>query len=122
RVVSGALRDQDVVGFHREGASVEIAVLHVRQGKLLGRRTFSFTGQEFPDEEIVSSFVSLYYDLGSYVPDEVLLPCPIEDAETKAEWLREKRSGSGQKGRSRVVEVLAPQRGARAKLVELATK
>ena len=121
-VVSEAQRDQDVFGFFREGASVEIAVLHVRLGKLLGRRTFSFGGQEFPDEEIVSSFVSLYYDLGSYIPDEVLLPCSIEDAETKSEWLRERRGSSGQKGRVRAVEVLCPQRGPRAKLLELAVK
>jgi excinuclease ABC subunit C len=65
RVVSEEPSDQDVIGYYREGANVEIAVLHVRQGKLLGRRTFSLGGQEFPDEEIVSSFVSLYYDLGS---------------------------------------------------------
>ena len=61
----------------RDADVLEIAVLHVRQGKLLGRRTFSFGGQEFPDEEIVGSFVSLYYDLGSYIPDEVLLQKPI---------------------------------------------
>ncbi len=116
RVVSDELRDQDVIGFHREGTAVEIAVLHVRGGKLLGRRTFHFGGQEFPDEEIVSSFVSLYYDLGSYIPDEVLLPLAIEDAAVKAEWLRERRGGK------RAVDVLVPQRGPRAKLVELAHK
>jgi excinuclease ABC subunit C len=115
RVVSEEQRDQDVIGFHREGAAVEIAVLHVRGGKLLGRRTFSFGSQEFPDEEIVSSFVSLYYDLGSYIPDEVLLPLAIEDHATKSEWLRERRGG-------KKVEVLAPQRGARAKLLVLAQK
>jgi len=115
RVVSDELRDQDVVGFHREGAAVEVAVLHVRGGKLLGRRTFHFGSQEFPDEEMVSSFVSLYYDLGSYVPDEVLLPIAIDDAAVKAEWLRERRGG-------RKVEILTPQRGPRAKLVELANK
>jgi excinuclease ABC subunit C len=115
RVVSEDLRDQDIIGYHREGTAVEIAVLHIRGGKLLGRRTFSFTGQEFPDDEIVSSFVSLYYDLGSFVPDEVLLPLAIEDSAAKAEWLRDRRG-------SRKVEVLVPQRGARARLVALATK
>jgi excinuclease ABC subunit C len=124
RVVAGDLRDQDVFGLHREGSAIEIAVLHIRQGKLLGRRTFHFTGQEFPDEETLSSFVSLYYDLGGYVPDEVLLPCSIEDADTKGEWLRERRAAQGQPGssRARAVAVLHPQRGPRAKLVELANK
>ncbi len=114
RVVSEERRDQDVMGFFREGTVVEIAVLHIRGGKLLGRRTFRFSGQEFPDEEIVSSFVSLYYDLGSYIPDEVLLPCPIEDRAVKEEWLRERRG--------QAVDVLVPRRGPRRQLVRLADK
>ncbi len=114
RVVSHDSRDQDIIGMYREGPAVEIVVLSVRNGKLLGRRGFSLGGQELPTDEIVSSFVSLYYDLGSYVPDEVLLPCAIEDAEVKSLWLAEKR---GKK-----VEVRTPQRGAHRKLVELADK
>jgi excinuclease ABC subunit C len=115
RVVSSEMRDQDVLGIHREGPAVEVVVMSVRSGKLLGRRNFSFAGQEFPSEEVLSSFVSLYYDLGSLIPDEVLLPCAIEDAAVKSEWLTEKRG-------SRKVEVLTPQRGTRRKLVELAQK
>jgi excinuclease ABC subunit C len=114
RVVSADLRDQDVFGLHRQGPAVEIVVLHIRNGKLMGRRNFSFGGQEFPTEEVLSTFVSLYYDLGNYIPDEVLLPLEVEDAKTKGEWLSEKRS--------RKVEVLTPQRGPRNKLIELAEK
>ena len=43
-------------------------------GQLNGSRQFSFTNQEFPDAELLSSFVGLYYDLGAPPPDEVLLP------------------------------------------------
>jgi excinuclease ABC subunit C len=114
RVVSEDLRDQDVLGFYREGDRVEIAVLHVRLGKLLGHESFSFGDQEFPDDEILSSFVGLYYDFGTTIPDEVLLCCPIEDTQVKTEWLRERRG--------RKVEVLIPKRGERARLVELANK
>lgn len=114
RVVSAELRDQDVFGFYREGDAVEMVVLHIRNGKLMGRRGFSFKDQEFPSEEIVSSFVGLYYDLGNYVPDEVLVPLAIEDAAVKSEWLTEKRS--------KKVEVAQPQRGPRRALVELAQK
>ncbi|MSP61142.1 MAG: excinuclease ABC subunit UvrC [Myxococcales bacterium] len=125
RVVSEDQRDQDVIGYHRDGTAVEIAVLHIRGGKLLGRRTFSFSGQEFPDEEILSSFVSLYYDLGSFVPDEVLLPLEIEDRAVKEEWLRERRGqapATGRGGSQSKVEVLVPKRGPRAQLVTLATR
>ncbi len=117
RVVSTDFVDQDVFGFFRQGIALEIVVLSIRQGKMLGSRGFSFTGQEFPDAELLSSFVGLYYDLSVVPPDEVLLPFAIDDAELKAEWLAEKRTG-----RRRKVEICVPQRGDRRKLVELAQK
>ncbi len=117
RVVSTDFLDQDVFGFYRQGIALEIVVMSIRQGKMLGSRGFSFTGQEFPDAELLSSFVGLYYDLNVAPPDEVLLPLAIDDAELKAEWLADKRIG-----RRRKVEILVPQRGDRRKLVELAQK
>jgi len=120
RVVSTDFVDQDVIGYHREGIALELAVMSIRGGKLTGSRTFSFTGQEFPDAELISSFIGLYYDMGAAPPDEVLLPIEIEDAALKAEWLSERRAALP--GRKRKVEVLVPQRGDRRRLVELASK
>ena len=120
RVVSADFVDQDVVGYHRQGIALEVAVMSIRDGQLNGSRTFSFTNQEFPDAELLSSFVGLYYDMGAPPPDEVLLPVEIEDAALKGEWLSEKRAEMP--GRHRKVEVLTPQRGDRKKLVELANK
>lgn len=122
--VSAQFVDQDVFGYYREGDVLELAVLFVRQGRLLGRRSYRFTGQEFPDEESISSFVGLYYDRGAVIPDEVLLPVAIEDLSAKQEWLREKALSTPNRldgGRRKVVVVHA-QRGPRAKLVELANK
>jgi excinuclease ABC subunit C len=117
RVVSSDFVDQDVFGFFRQGIALEIIVLSIRQGKMLGSRGFSFTGQEFPDAELLSSFIGLYYDLSVIPPDEVLLPFAIDDADLKADWLADKRTG-----RRRKVEICVPQRGDRRKLVELAQK
>src|SRR3954463_10402792 len=47
RVVSTDFVDQDVLGFYRQGIALEIAVMSIRQGKMVGSRAFSFTGQEF---------------------------------------------------------------------------
>jgi excinuclease ABC subunit C len=114
RIVSDSFVDQDVVGFYRAGQAVEIMVLFVRQGKLVGNRGFSFGRQEFPDDEILSSFLGLFYDLQTSPPAEVLLPFAIPDAEVRGEWLAEKR---GKK-----CAVLVPQRGPRRALLELARK
>ena len=103
----------------------------MRNGKLLGRRNFSLKGQEFPDAEILSCFVSLYYELGTFIPDEVLLPEVVEDGEVKAEWLTEKRAGAPaaddasstntKPKTTRKVEMMVPQRGS-ARLIVLAQK
>jgi excinuclease ABC subunit C len=114
RVELSTFADQDVLGFLREGQAVEIVVLFVRQGKLVGNRAFSFGKQEFPNDEILSSFLGLFYDLQATPPAEVLLPFAIADAEVKAEWLTEKRT--------KKVDILVPQRGPRRALVELARK
>jgi excinuclease ABC subunit C len=114
-IVQEGFVDQDVFGMFREGVNVQAAVLFIRQGKLMGRRTFYLKDQEFPDEDVLSSFVQQYYALaGSIVPDEVIVPSAFESAGALAEWL------SGQ--RSRKVKVLSPVRGQRVKLLALATK
>ncbi|HVP62081.1 MAG TPA: excinuclease ABC subunit UvrC [Myxococcaceae bacterium] len=104
--------DQDVFGYHREADRLVVYVLYVRQGRLNGGQAFPFTGQEFPDEELLGSFVNLYYGEDNVLPDEVLLPLrPEGGLEPLAELLTEKRG--------RRVRVLVPQRGEKLRLVEM---
>src|SRR5205823_6420742 len=51
--------DQDVFGFYREADRMLIYALYVRNGRITGGQGFPFTGQEFPDEELLHSFVNL---------------------------------------------------------------
>jgi excinuclease ABC subunit C len=113
-VVSTDLTDQDVIGLHRDGDMVEVSILFMRQGKLLGRRQFLLKDQENTDEVVVRELILRYYELGTPVPDEVLLPHEVEDREVIAAWLGNQRGAR--------VEVLVPQRGPRRKLLELAEK
>src|SRR5262249_22619766 len=113
-VVTTETNDQDVLGLYRKDDVVEIVILFMRQGKLIGRRTWQLRDQEVPDADVVRDFVRRYYDMGSFVPDEVLLPIEIDDRELIADGLAEKVG--------RRVNVLVPQRGPRAKLVDLAEK
>lgn len=127
RIVSAQFLDQDIFGYFRQADVLEVAVLQIRQGKMLGRRSFRFTEQEFPDHESISAFVGLYYDASNAIPDEVLLPIDIEDLDAKQEWLRERRAEHGgtagsDASRRGKVEVLVPKRGPRRQLVELANK
>jgi excinuclease ABC subunit C len=104
--------DQDVFGYFRSGDKVELAVLMVRHGRVSGVRTFDLRDVRLPDDELIAGFVAEYYHLGSFVPDEVLIPLEIEGQDGLAEVLSEQRGGK--------VVLARPQRGNKAQLVRMA--
>lgn len=104
--------DQDVFGLARDNNRIEICVLEVRAGRLIGRRSFLLKRQEFPDGEVLSSFLVLYYMGGRLPPREILLPVELDDEEALAAELSElKKSKVGLK---------RPRRGTKRRLVEMA--
>lgn len=115
QAVSDKMADWDIFGFYREGDRVSFAILFIRQGKLMGRRSFYFTGQEFPDEELLSSVISRFYDGGCHeIPQKVMVPMALEDTEAKQQWLSDLRE--------KAVEIIVPCRGSKRQLLELAQR
>lgn len=113
-VVQEEFVDQDVFGMWRRADRVEVVVLFVRGGKLVGKRAFRQRDQEFSDQEVLEAFVQQYYQTGTLIPSQVLIPSAIEGSNVLAEWLSELR---GKK-----VKLLWPQRGQKLRLIELANK
>jgi excinuclease ABC subunit C len=112
RMVSHWGMDQDVFGLYREGGFIEVQVLFVRQGKLTGNQSYSLQDLEFPDEEIMGSLLTQFYQGHRFIPDEILLPVALDDEAAREEVLGERK---GKK-----VGLLTPQRGDRRQLVEMA--
>jgi excinuclease ABC subunit C len=105
--------NQDVFGLYREGGSIEVQILFVRGGALLSNRSYSFDDWEFPDGEVLEAVLTQFYQATNHdVPDEILLPLAISDAEVRAEYLSERRG--------RKVTFVVPQRGDKLRLVEMA--
>ena len=121
RVVMPDELDRDVVGLYREGDLVELAVLHVRSGKLADVTTLSIKQAEIPAEEILAAFLAQHYGAAregiaqalAFIPREIVLPIEPEGIAGIAEWLSD-RAG-------RKVVLIQPRRGARVDLLELAT-
>jgi excinuclease ABC subunit C len=114
KIATTEMIDQDVFGLYREGDRLLIYVLFVRQGRITGGMAFPFSGQEFPDPELIASFANLYYANESYVPKEVLLPIDPEGAEGLEELLSERREEK--------VRILVPKRGEKLDLVKMASR
>ncbi|MBI2963752.1 MAG: excinuclease ABC subunit UvrC [Deltaproteobacteria bacterium] len=106
--------DQDVFGFYREGGFIEVQVLAIRRGKLTGSHAYGLDDREFPDEEVLGEVLGQYYSGGRFIPDEVLVPVALEDAEVRASYLSELKG--------KTVAVFRPQRGDKVRLCEMAAE
>ena len=104
--------DQDVFGIHRQDASVGIALLFVRGGMITGAQTFFLPEPLGEDDSLLSQTILQYYSTERQPPRELLLPFALEDAEPIGERLAELREGP--------VALLAPQRGKRMQLMQMA--
>ncbi len=114
QIVSEDPVDRDVVGLAREASRLVIYLLFIRGGRLIGGHAFPFTEQEFPSEELLSSFLRLYYGGEVVVPQELLLPIELAEAPALEAWLTERR------GERALVRT--PRRGAKAELTAMAQR
>jgi len=126
RVAIVSDRDQDVLGLYREGDLVELSLMVVRGGRVIDVGSYSNRRVEVPDDEVVAGFLREHYGEGGggegLIPDEILVPLLPELSDGVAEWLSERRQAMTAPGAraARRVELLAPARGPRKGLIDLA--
>jgi excinuclease ABC subunit C len=110
--------DRDVIGFARDGDEACGVVLRIREGKLLGRQAVFLTNLGEESDGAAMSTISSRLFLGSEPGEEegaaaeIFFSIEFEDRPLVEEVLRERA------GRRVVTHV--PQRGAKARLIELA--
>lgn len=103
----------DVFALGRLDESVLVFALFVRDGKVIGTEKFRMgAGDGETEEEILAAFLKQYYLEAAAFPPEILLYSDAADMEIIAAWLSERAR--------RRVWLHRPQRGAKAKLAELA--
>jgi excinuclease ABC subunit C len=106
--------DRDVFGLARRGGEVEVQLLRVREGRVVGTESWGFSDVRLDDGEVVGSFLDQYYspEQARPLPSEVLVPVAIEEAAALEGVLGE------QAGRR--VTLRQPRRGPLARLVGMA--
>ena len=113
KVISAAHADQDVIAFAREKGDACVQIFFIRYGKLIGREYFMLDGAEGEsDADILSDFMTQFYDEAAHIPKEVLLPHEVAEALVIEEWLKQKRSTK--------VTITVPRRGQKRELVQMA--
>jgi excinuclease ABC subunit C len=117
RVAQTASTEQDVIGLARQdtaqGTAVDLQMLFVRGGLLIGRKDFFWPkAADASDEELVRSAIEQFYNKEILPPKELLVPTPLSEAGLLEAWLSEKKGET--------VRIIAPERGAKHQLLLLA--
>ncbi|HET7855549.1 MAG TPA: excinuclease ABC subunit UvrC [Gaiellaceae bacterium] len=108
-----AMGTVDVIGLAVDGDRAAVQIFPLREGKLIDRYSFhleNVAGQDLAT--ILEAFMLEYYGSAPSVPPQMIVPKEAGDTEALAEFLSERRGSR--------VEVRAPERGEKRRLLELA--
>ena len=113
RVAQIGPMDQDIIGLARMGRAVDLQLLFVRGGLLIGRKDFFWVDtKEAADEELIRSAIEQFYNKETLPPKELLVSEALSDQELLQRWLSHKKG--------RRVRILIPERGVKRQLLQLA--
>ncbi len=105
--------DRDVIGLARNDDDACCSVLEIREGRLLGKKHHFLSGiMESTDADIVSAFARQFYLQTDFTPAQIHLPVSLADEGEISAWLSTKNNAR--------VEFKAPQRGDKAKMLDMA--
>jgi len=115
-VFAADYKDSDVIAMARADNEACVQIFFIRAGKLIGREYFVLEGTEdAADAEVMSQFVTQFYTQAASVPQQVMLPQEIEEAQIIGQWLRSRRGGEK-------VEISVPRGGQSRELVKMAAE
>ncbi len=91
KVASSDFKDRDIIALARKEGDAVGVVFRVRDGKIVGKQHFPFTGAEIEaDADIIEHIVHRYYTKTMDIPAEIVTPYELESQAALEEWLREK--------------------------------
>ncbi|MBP9040971.1 MAG: excinuclease ABC subunit UvrC [Anaerolineaceae bacterium] len=116
KVITSDQTNSDVLAIARSNNEACIQVFFIRNGKLLGREYFVMEGtEEISDNEVMAEFLKQFYAEAAVIPDQVLLPNEVEEAQIIRQWLDTRKGGQK-------VEISVPKNGTAQELVAMATE
>ncbi|NLG36670.1 MAG: excinuclease ABC subunit UvrC [Clostridiales bacterium] len=115
RVISTAREDWNVAGLYRDGVRATVQLMVIRAGRMIGTESFHMAGSGGEsDADIVTAFMKQYYPETRVVPGTVIVPALTDDMPVLELWLSSLRG--------RRVRLIAPQRGEKRRLLEMACR
>ncbi len=104
---------RDIVGLSRGEHAAVAVVFRVREGKIVAREKYPLRAdRDVSDAEVLSTVIRSVHGHTADIPEEIILPVAIEDAEVLEAMFAERRG--------RKVRIVVPERGEKVRLLELA--
>ncbi len=108
-------KDMDIISYHFSDKDLCIQVFFVREGKLVDREHFFFSGIDGENiKETLTQFVEQFYSNISHVPAEVVIQEEIDELKLIGDWLSAKRGTN--------VRMTVPKRGEKKDFVNMVEK
>lgn len=112
-VVNAALPDSDVFGLYRERDKAAVAIMFLRNFRVIDVRCFILDTGGVSDGELLASILSQYYGAEAYLPEEIVIPKKPDEAFV---------SQLISHGSNSSVHLKVPHRGKRKELLMLAAE
>ncbi len=117
--------NQDIIGVSSDDFAVSIALLKIREGRLISKDNFGIKKDGlYSEREAINAFIRDYYGIinENDIPKEIIIPQHVfdktengfNDKDIIAEWLSLKKKGK--------ISITTPKQGAKTELVEMASK
>ena len=106
---------RDVIGLARGDRAAVAVMFRVREGRIVAREEYPLkAARDVPDAEVLATVLRSVHTHIHDIPDEVVLPAAIEDADVYERLFSERRG--------RKTRVFAPVRGEKVRLLDLARR
>jgi len=83
--------DYDIIAIARQNDQGQIVIMEIREGRLLGRKSFPLAGVENAgEEEIISAFIRDHFLQITFVPEKIFVPIKLVDKNILCQALMQK--------------------------------
>ena len=90
KIVEFTGANRDVIGISRTEQAALVEMLIIRNGRMIGHDNFYFeVDLDTTDVEVLTAFIEQFYFTIPRLPDEIILPSEIPDAQQLGMWLSE---------------------------------
>jgi len=91
KVASSDFKDRDIISLARKDADAVGVVFRVRDGKIVGKQHFTFSGAEIEDDgQILEHLLHAYYTKSMDIPSEIVLQHDFEGMDAMQDFLQGK--------------------------------